>query len=116
MPIDLCRIPFFEDLYALAIDFNIVFAVTDVRLQIAQNRVIFKKMCKCFRIRNVVNRNDIDVLISHSGTIKIPPDPPESVDTDFDSHNPLLVNNVGDSWRVIETLTLPSPRGRGWAS
>ena len=85
-PLDLCRIFFFEDLDAFAIDFDVVFAVADIRLKVAQHGVIFKKMRQRLRIRDVVHRHNIDILVVHRGTVKIASNAPKTVDTYPDCH------------------------------
>src|SRR2546425_1249754 len=90
-PVDFCRIFFFEDLDAFAIDFDVVFAVADIRLKVAQHGVIFKKMRQRLRIRDVVHRHNIDILVVHRGTVKIASNAPKTVDAYFDCHASLLI-------------------------
>src|SRR5262249_54449245 len=85
-PINFRRILFFEDLDALAVDLNVAFAVCNFRLQVAENRVVFQKMCQGFGVGNIVYGDDVDVPVAGRYAEEIPPDSPKTIDANFDCH------------------------------
>ena len=92
-PIDLCRIPLFKNLDALPIDRDVAFAVSHFRFQVAENGIVFKKMCERPRLRDVVDGDNLDILVASRRTEQVAPDAPETIDAYFDSHyepTPLL--------------------------
>src|SRR6185437_9760135 len=86
LPWQLCRVLHGEDLELILVDGDLVAARLDVGLQIAENRVVLEQMRQGRGIRQVVDRDEVDLAAARRRAHDVATDAAESVDTNFDSH------------------------------
>src|ERR1035441_9187441 len=87
-----------ENFEAFPIDGDRIFREGDVIREIAQDRIVFQQMRERLRIRDVVDRDNLDRGIAEHGAKDIFSDASKSVDAYFHGH--------ASSGRISETMCL----------
>jgi hypothetical protein len=75
-------------------------------IEIAEHGIILKQVCEGFRVRQIVDRDNIDVRITDCGAVDIASDAPKAVYANLHRHceNALL--------RMFQRLSHPQEAGR----
>ena len=86
-----------QHLEAVAADGDGVARGLHVLRQVAENRVVLEQVRQGLRVREVVDRHEIEFLLAEGGAQDVAADPPEPVDTDFQTHElspPRVLSNT----------------------
>ena len=80
------RIFFLEDLDRLAVDRNAVRAGRDGVRQVAEDGIVLQKMGERFRIGEIVDRHEFNVLVGERGANNVAPDASKTINGNFNWH------------------------------
>ena len=86
LPRQLRRIAQRQHLELVAVDRNAVAFGFDARFQVAEHRIVFEQVGERLRARQIVDRDEVDVLVAERRPHDVAPDSTESIDADPDSH------------------------------
>ena len=86
LPRELRRVAERQDLELVALDRDAVAARLDCRVQVPQDRVVLEQMRQRRGVRQVVDRDEVDVLVPKCRTHDVAADPAEAVDSNPHCH------------------------------
>ena len=86
-PIDFGGILGLENLEALAFDGDGVIGMGDLVGQIAEDGVVFQKVRESFRVGDVIDGDELDVLIVERSAHNVATDAAEAVDANLNGHS-----------------------------
>src|SRR6266849_3439249 len=98
-PINLAWIFHFEDLEALALDGDAVLRVRDLVRKVAENGVVLQQLRQSQRVRDVVDRHELNVPVIQRRAHDVASDAAEAVDAYLARHFP-PVGNLADCGSV----------------
>src|SRR6185436_15910457 len=75
-----------QDLEFVTVDGDALLGGLDLAVQIAENRAVLQQVRQCLRVGEVVDRYEIDVLLSHGRAHDVASDATEPVDSNPHRH------------------------------
>src|ERR1700689_1395678 len=85
-PVDFAGILYLEHFECLAVDGDCVVRVRDGLRQVAEDGVVLEQMREGLGVRNIVYRDELDVLVIERGAHDVPTDTAKAVDAYLDGH------------------------------
>ena len=86
LPGQLGRVAHREHLELVAVDRDGVFSRFDLRVQVAEHRVVLEQVRQRRRVGEIVHRDEIDVLVAERGAHDVAADAAEAIDANLHSH------------------------------
>jgi hypothetical protein len=86
LPGQLRRVAHGQDLEVVPVDGNPVLAGFDLGVQVPEDRVVLQQVRERGRAREVVDRHEVDVLVTQRRAHDVAADTPESIDADLNRH------------------------------
>src|SRR5712692_3099449 len=103
-PINLAGVLHFENLEALALDGDAVLRMRDLVRKVAENGVVLQQMRQSQRVRDVVDRHELNVPVIQRRAHDVASDAAEAVDAYFDRHFS-SVGNLADCGSVSAKIS-----------
>ena len=108
LPRQLRRIAQRQHLELVAVDRDAVVLGLDVRVQVAEHRVVLQQVRERVRARQIVDRDEVDVLVAERRAHDVAADAAEPVDADPDSHHVLPQPRMRSDGQTFHSTISPT--------